>query len=172
MASDSPTSRTLAECRRRGWTAQVVERWLPGTRKNRETGTLERTPYGTRKDLFGLGDILALDGQPGSLLIQACAGGDAAKRAAKVRDLPELRAWLDAGNRFEVWAWREAWIATSERHKAKRWGVRVLALSLDEDEPGQVIQEVQEAPLSRPPDAPPDVTRQQWEEGGASGEEP
>ena len=112
-----PTQRTLAYCRKRGWRVAVVEKWIPQTKR--------------RIDLFGFGDLLALDGQPGSLLIQACAGGGApAKRVAKILDADHCEAacdWLAAGNRLEVWGWRKA----GPKGKRKLWQVRRVAIVLD-----------------------------------------
>lgn len=135
-ARKTPTARTLEELRRRGWPGQVVERWLPGRRakKGGAPGETEPTAYGTRKDLFGAIDILALDGCPGSLGIQACIGGDASTRAKKAATEPLLKPWLAAGNRFQVWAWREIWVETGPKTKAKRWRPRVVCLVLVDGE--------------------------------------
>jgi len=91
--STSPTQRTLAECARRGWPAQVVERWVPQARR--------------RIDLWGFGDVIALDDRPGSLLIQCTTTGNAPSRVTKIRtECTALAlAWLGAGNRIEVWGW-------------------------------------------------------------------
>lgn len=112
----SPTARSLEECRRRGWPAGVVEKWisLPG-----------HPGGGVRKDLFGAIDVIALDGQPGSLGIQATSGSNASARLEKAAAIPEIGAWLDAGNRFQVWAWRKA----GPRGKRKTWQVRVVDLT-------------------------------------------
>jgi hypothetical protein len=99
----SPTARSLGECRRLGWTAQVVERWNPHSK--------------TRLDLFGGVDILALDGLPGCLGIQATTTAHAAAREAKLRAEPRMAAWLAAGNRLEVWAWAKL----GARGKRKLW---------------------------------------------------
>lgn len=48
-SSTSPTQRTLAECKKRGWTAGVVERHIPFPK-----------PQGTKIDLFGVIDIVAI----------------------------------------------------------------------------------------------------------------
>jgi hypothetical protein len=96
--------------------AEVVERFvrLPVARG--------RTPF--RRDLFNLGDVLAVEpAEPGCLLVQACMTGDQARRLAKVRAEPKARAWLTAGNRLEVWGWskrgargkRKLWEATTTR---------------------------------------------------------
>lgn len=89
----SPTARTLAECKRRGWLACVVERWIPRTN--------------SRVDVFGFADILALDGRPGALLIQTTTTDNAPARVAKIEGpcADKAKAWLSAGNRIAVWGW-------------------------------------------------------------------
>ena len=102
MAS-SPTQRTLAECRKRGWPCQVVEHWNQYAR--------------IRQDLFGFGDIIALDGKPGCLLIQATSTGNMSSRVHKIEENEIAPQWLAAGNRIQVWGWakrgpagkRKAW---------------------------------------------------------------
>ena len=127
----TPTQRTLAECKRRGWIAQVVEKWNPHAR--------------VRQDLFGCIDIVAcvpvsypskkhpLEGidvfipteQPSYILgIQACAGSSHAARKTKALAEPRLRAWLGAGARFEVWSWSKR----GPRGKRKTWQLREEAL--------------------------------------------
>lgn len=100
-----------------------------------------------RKDFLGCIDILALDGLPGSLGIQACAGGDASTRAKKAAAEPLLKLWLSAGNRFQVWGWRETWVATGAKTKAQRWRPRVVALYLDDatDPEARVVSKELEA---------------------------
>ena len=87
----SPTQRTLAECRKRGWRACVVEKWIAQARR--------------RIDVYGFGDVLALDGKPGSLLIQATTTANAPSRVTKIRgECAEAASdWLRAGNRIAVW---------------------------------------------------------------------
>lgn len=109
----SPTARTLAECRRRGWLAGVVERRLP-----KQFVTV---------DLFGFIDIVALDGRPGVLAIQATgetASGNVSLRLRKIREerADNARAWLAAGNRIEVWGWGKRGGAG----KRKLWTLRVV----------------------------------------------
>lgn len=109
----SPTSRSLEECRKRGWLAHVVEKWIPHTRR--------------RLDAFGFGDVLVMDGRPGSLLIQATSTPNMAARVTKIREecAEAARAWLAAGNRIEVWGW-------AKRGKAgerKRWTLRTVEIT-------------------------------------------
>ncbi len=111
----TPTARSLAECRKRGWWACVVERWVAQTR--------------IRVDAFGFGDILALDEQPGALLIQATTTANAASRVRKIRDqrAKAARAWLGAGNRIAVWGWA----LRGKAGKRKLWTLKVYDVTFD-----------------------------------------
>lgn len=114
------TARTLAECRRRGWIAGVVERRIPFPK-----------PRGTKIDLFGVIDVVAIaPGVKGVIGIQSTAniGGHHAKHRDKI--LAELRArqWLEAGNRLELWTWAKQ----GARGKAKRWTLRVEVFEVDQ----------------------------------------
>lgn len=97
------TARSLEHCRKLGYVAGLVERRLPRTF--------------TTIDFLGLIDVLALDGLPGVLGIQACWQSDQAAHRAKALANANLRPWLAAGNRFELWSWRRA----KRRNKDKTW---------------------------------------------------
>lgn len=103
----SPTQRTLAECRRRGWTAAVVEKWNPHAR--------------IRQDLFGCIDVLVADPKARYILgIQACAGSSHSKRRGKILAEPRMRNWLLAGGELSIWSWSK----TGGRNKRKTWTLR------------------------------------------------
>ena len=87
----SPTQRALADIKSFGWTYQVVEYWNAFAKK--------------RVDLFGCGDILALDGQPGALLIQVSSDSGHSARVKKTLAEPRILEWLTLGNRFSVWTY-------------------------------------------------------------------
>jgi hypothetical protein len=109
----SPTARTLAYARKRGWLANVTERWNPHAF--------------VRQDLFGFCDVLVLDGRPGALAIQAtAASNNAAPRMRKLEELPAVRAWLLASLRVEVWSWRKVGAAGAR----KTWSVRRVKAEL------------------------------------------
>lgn len=110
----TPTARTLTFARGRGWLVDVVER--------RITKILT-------KDLFGCIDLIALDGQPGVLGIQATSGSNGAARVKKIQTECREAAerWLLAGNRLEVWAWRKL----KGPGKRIHWGVRVTQVTLE-----------------------------------------
>lgn len=132
----SPTERSLAECRKRGWVAQVVERWNPHAH--------------IRQDMFGCIDIVACVPQrrcqpdalglcmncerlvelyctpcrerPGHVLgIQATSGDNHAARVAKIKAEPRMKAWCEAGGRVEVWSWSKR----GARGERKVWTLRV-----------------------------------------------
>lgn len=131
-ASTSPTARTLEECRKRGWIAGVVERHSPFPK-----------PFGKKHDFLGMIDLVAIDTgvswqcitgcgrkQRGQTIgIQACSdgrtgaggrGSDLAARRAKILAEPRARAWVEAGNRLEIWAWGSRVVG-----KGRRWRVRI-----------------------------------------------
>lgn len=125
MAKAQPTAKTLAECRKRGWPAYVCEKWIP--RVN------------IRKDAFGFGDVLVMDGLPGSLLIQATSEkGGVAKRVRKITDdcTEHARAWLEAGNRIECWGWGQKVHRNRDgsKSKVKRWTLRIVPVTLSDFE--------------------------------------
>jgi hypothetical protein len=128
-AAMTPTARTLAECRKRGWVAQVVEQTIPRTF--------------IKRDLFGIIDVIAL--VPRSCLclackvggactlptvsahivgIQATSGTNHAARREKALAESRLKAWRDAGGKFEIWSWSKA----GARGKRKTWTLRTEGL--------------------------------------------
>lgn len=112
----SPTARTLAECRKRHWPAEVVEKFV------------RFPPPGHRVDLFGVLDIVAIVTtdpvvQVGvaTLGIQACVGDSHAARRDKILAEPRARQWVEAGNRLELWSWSKR----GRGGKRKLWTLRV-----------------------------------------------
>jgi hypothetical protein len=103
----TPTARTLALLRRSGYTAAVVECWIPGAN--------------VRRDLFGFADVLAVavHREPRFLLVQCTTSGHVAGRLAKAKGRSELRTWLSAGGAFEVWGWAK---------RGRTWTVRRVAV--------------------------------------------
>lgn len=109
----SPTQRTLVELRKQGYLAEVVERFNHHTMR--------------RHDLYGIGDIIAVDCN-GSLLVQCTSGSNGAARVKKAiaECGPNLRAWLaHPSRRMEVHAWRK--LKTKTRQK---WFVRRTRIDL------------------------------------------
>ena len=115
----SPTARTLAECRTRGWLAQVVERWNPYAR--------------VRVDLFGFIDLLAC--VEGRLLgIQATTNANAASRLTKILEHPNAGAWLRTGCELYVWSWGQyKWrLRSGAWSRARRWRLTERRVTLTE----------------------------------------
>ena len=113
-----PTQRTLKELRERGWAYQVLEKF------QRFAGG-----GGFKKDCWGA-DIIALDGLPGSLLIQTTSDTNHAARRTKVLAIPEVKLWLDAGNRFHVWTWGKR--VSAGRGSRKVWTLREEEITLEQ----------------------------------------
>jgi hypothetical protein len=128
-SSTSPTERTIAECKRRGWIPGVVERHIPFPR-----------PMGTKIDLFGVIDLVVIvppfdkDGngwpEPGYILaIQATggSGGTHAARRTKILAEPRAKAWVEAGGQFELWSWSKRVGYNKDGSKSARpaWTLRV-----------------------------------------------
>jgi hypothetical protein len=114
-AGSSPTKRTLELLRREGYSAAVVERF--------------NTYAKVRVDLFGFGDVLAIRPDcPGVLAVQATTTDNQAGRLRKALAIPELKVWVAAGNRVEIWGWRK-------NGRSGRWEVtrRPVAVDTDKD---------------------------------------
>lgn len=111
----SPTARSLAECRKRGWTAQVVEKW------NMHAKVLQ--------DLFGCIDIVAIT-PDGILGIQATSdntGGNAYRRVEKILAEPRAKKWIEAGGKLHVWSWAKR----GGLGKRKLWELRTQVIDLE-----------------------------------------
>lgn len=113
-----PTQRTLKELRERGFPYQITEKYM------RFAGG-----GGFKKDLWGA-DIIALDGLPGSLLIQTTSDANHAARRTKVLAIPEVKLWLEAGNRFQVWTWGKK--SSDGRGSRKVWTLREEEITLEQ----------------------------------------
>jgi hypothetical protein len=117
----SPMAMTLEELRKRGWTAQVVERRMPRTF--------------TTVDLFGVIDLVAIVPQAavgyasgGAILgIQATTGPHHANRRSKILAEPRAKEWVEAGGRLEIWTWSKRVALRKDGTKAKlpKWTLRV-----------------------------------------------
>lgn len=114
----SPTARTLAELRKRGETAQVVERWNKFAKK--------------RIDLFGVIDIVvirsALHGKRlGIVGVQATTGENHSHRREKMLAEGRAREWIAAGGQLEIWSWsqRVAYKMDGTKRAMRSWTLRV-----------------------------------------------
>lgn len=101
----SPTQRTLAELRKRGYLAAVVEKWNPHAR--------------IRQDLFGLIDVIGLrEGE--TVGIQTTTAAHVADRVQKIADSDKVAMIRKAGWKIVVHGWRKA---------AGRWVLREVDCS-------------------------------------------
>lgn len=113
----SPTQRTLAELRRRGWPCTVTEHWNPFAK--------------IRQDAWGFCDVWVMDDLPGSLIVQCTSASHVADRVTKIttgRRAPLAVRWLQAGNRIQVWGWG----LRGPRGKRKLWTLREQKVTLND----------------------------------------
>jgi hypothetical protein len=114
----SPTARSLAWLRARGFTAIRVEHF--------------DARLSIRRDLWGA-DVLAVSPAEGVfLLVQVTTIDNMASRIRKLQGIPEIRAWLATGGRVHVHGWLK---------RDGRWEPKCTALSAADLSP-EVIRRV------------------------------
>lgn len=118
----SPTQRSLKLLRDEGWLCQVVERWQPFYGVD-DDGRPNRG--GVRVDLFGMIDILAVNG-PVTLGVQCTSGSNHADRAKKIRAHENFYRWKCSAlsRQIEVHSWKKY----AKPVGGKWWRVRREAL--------------------------------------------
>jgi hypothetical protein len=102
----SPTQRSLALMRERGFHAEVVERWIPGAN--------------IRRDLFGFIDILCISDSGDVVGVQSTSDSNVAARVAKIAEAPLLGLVRKANIRLIVQGWSK---------RKGRWQVREVDVS-------------------------------------------
>jgi hypothetical protein len=101
----SPTELSLHHLRTEGWTVDVCERWIPGA----------GVAGGTRRDLFGVLDLVGLRG-PETLGVQTTSALNVSARLNKMRDAEHaerLAALHAAGWSLVIHGWR---LSTRDGH--------------------------------------------------------
>ncbi len=103
----TPTGRSLNLLRAAGYTACVVERWVPHVN--------------IRKDCFGWADLLAAHPiRHEVVLLQVTTRSNLSSRIKKAKALPALGPWLQAGGL----AWFHGWFL-----RAGRWQCRAVEVT-------------------------------------------
>ena len=129
MSSVSPTSRTLALLRKKGYATAIVERWLQ-----------HAGPFGMRQDMFGIIDIVAI--KPGRTIgVQSCGSAFSNHHAKLLKSLHAI-LWLLAGNELVLVGWRK--IKKKRGGKQMIWSPRTHNYSLA-DFPPENIEAVTQA---------------------------
>lgn len=121
--SSSPTQRTLANLRGRGYHCEIVEKWNQWSRQ--------------RHDLFNMFDILALAPDGTLVGVQTTTTNHAAERVAKLRANPLLEVWCKKNG-----ALVHGWAKRGARGKRKLWTLMEVDLAKAEDEQGMELLDV------------------------------
>lgn len=100
-----PAQRSLQLLRAEGYRAEVVERWIPQTKR--------------RRDLFGVIDIVAL-GEAEVIGVQSTSYSNVSARVRKIEECDALADLRKAGVRLLVHGWRKV---------RGRWQCRVVEVS-------------------------------------------
>lgn len=143
----TPTARALAECRRRGWIAQVVEQTIPHSFIKRDfLGCIDiialvpgqewpggfccmyKRPYVTKPGdgtytCTECGNTNSWKTPPHVLGIQVTSGTNHAARIAKIAAEPRMRKWCESGGKVEVWSYSKR----GGKGKRKLWTLRTEA---------------------------------------------
>lgn len=107
----SPTSRTLAWLRDRGWIAAITEHWNPHAR--------------VRQDLFGFLDLVALDPEQRRICgVQTTSTPNLSARISKIKALPAAQTWSECGALILVIGWAKR----GPRGERKVWTPKVVSL--------------------------------------------
>ena len=101
----SPTQRSLALLRSRGYLVAVVERWNSFVKR--------------RQDLFGFIDLLAIKGDE-LIGVQSTSGSNVSARINKIIAEPNAIVWLSPSRKIVVHGWRKV----GPRGKRKKWECR------------------------------------------------
>jgi hypothetical protein len=88
----TPTRRSIALLKERGYVTAIVERWNPWVK--------------IRQDLFGFGDVLAL-GEGVVLIVQTTSGSNLSKRVDKIKAHDNYAAVRNSGMKIVVHGWRK-----------------------------------------------------------------
>lgn len=110
----SPTQRSLAELRKRGYKADIVERYNSYTKR--------------KKDLHGCIDIHAFHPArtPRVIYVQTTSGSNVASRIAKIRALPHFPVMIAAGMVIVVHGWSKR----GKAGKRKVWTLREVVVDM------------------------------------------
>lgn len=98
--------------RKEGWTAETVEKRV----------------FNMRRDLLGIGDVLAFKPKEGIALVQAYRKGAEKEHEHLKKNHPVVNAWIKAGGRFFIHCWNKKCMLKKDgrKGKAKRWTVEII----------------------------------------------
>lgn len=130
LATSSNCQKCMEQLRKDGYTlVQLVEHWNSFALRNKEVSQFIK---GKKIDLYGIIDVLAC--KPGAILgVQSCSNYNditvhIRKYAADNDKKTNLINWLEAGGKYELWAYERKDIPGVR----KKWHVRIQKLMLSD----------------------------------------
>ncbi len=117
----SPTQRTMRYLRNEGLKCAVVEKFIANA-----------GPFGQRKDLFGIIDVIALDPRRGVLGVQSCGSSFSEHKRKMIEDrAQDCIDWLETpGTALTLMGWRK--VKLKRGGKAMVWRPRIHEFSLED----------------------------------------
>lgn len=110
----STLARSKAVLEKEGWHFQITERWNSFAKQ--------------RQDFGGFGDALCwCAGQKVVLAINSTTNSHLSGHLKKYKELPKLKDWLLAGQRFEI----HCWAKMGARGERKLWKLKRVPVTLD-----------------------------------------
>ena len=106
MKKISPTQRTIALLKKRGYTTAITEHW--------------NAFAGIRQDLFGIIDVIGIHPEKfGVLGVQTTSKANAMARLKKAQKNKHLLVWYKSGNNFEIHGW-------GKDKKTGKWSTEII----------------------------------------------
>ena len=128
MSGASPTQKTLALLRERGWDVAVVEKFVG--------------PLCIRQDAFGWMDILCIDPVRGAVGVQSCGQSFSEHVHKLIEERGEIiKKWV-VHHPAELIGWRKkkAVLADGSKGKADRWYPRIADVVLTPEGELQIVE--------------------------------
>jgi hypothetical protein len=108
----SATQRTIKSLEELGYTVGIVERFIS-----------KGGPFGVRKDLFGLFDLIAMHPDNGIIGVQCFTTAWTDHLMILEERRVEALTWIAAGGHIEFWGWRK--LKLKRGGVAMRWTPRI-----------------------------------------------
>jgi len=130
------TQKTLKALRDLGYTAEVVEKWIPFYPKDPVTGKSVRGEGGIRRDLFEFIDIVAMKPGIGIVGVQSTGPHGHSQHKRTILACNAAQTWLRSRGRIALYSWKKVQITKKDgtKGKSRRWKARMEEIKLEDFE--------------------------------------